>query len=125
MIRDQLLVSLGDTPGGAAVGSLGELCDLGKDAEAIAALELLCHYMPELGLDGGKWKVTTISRGAQILAAVENYAVSSGKKIFRLASALSAIPAHEHPTEDELTQALEMSHGRYQLLPNAMIRKNH
>jgi len=125
MIRDRLLVSLTDYPRGASTESLGGLCEFGRDAEVLAALELLCHYSPELGLDGGKWKVTGTSRAAQILAAVENYAVSSGKKIFRVASALSGVPAHEHPTEFELTRALEMSHGRYQLLPNAMIRRNH
>lgn len=125
MIRDQLLVCLDNIPGGVPINALAEQCDIGKDAEALAALELLCRYSPELGFDCGKWKAVKTSRGARILAAVENYAVSSGKKIFRLAPALSAIPADEHPTEDELTQALEMSHGRYELLPNAMIRKNH
>jgi hypothetical protein len=125
MNRDRLLVAFSDSPGGLPISSLGGLCDLGKDAESLAALELLCHYTPELDLESGKWKVVGIGRGAQILAAIENYAVSTGKKIFRLAAALSAIPAHEHPTEAELTQALEMSHGRYQLMPNAMIRKHH
>lgn len=125
MIRDRLISSLGDNTGGATINSLAEQCEVGKDAEALAALEMLCHFTPELGIDSDKWKVARVGRGAQILAAVENYAVSSGKKIFRLSAALSAVPAHEHPTEDELTQALEMSHGRYQLLPNAMIRKHH
>ena len=125
MIRDNIIASLAACPGGASIETLAAQCEMRKDCETLGALEVLCYYSPELGLEDRKWKVIMTSRATRILAAIENYAVSSGKRIFRVASALAVIPVHEHPTETELTQALEMAHGRYQLLPNAMIRRNH
>jgi hypothetical protein len=90
----------------------------------VYAAEVLLSYSPELVVDNGEWKLAKSGRTAAILAAIENYSVSTGRKIFRLSSALQAIPAHEHPTETELQQALAMSRGRYDLLPNAMIKRN-
>ena len=75
--------------------------------------------------DDGKWKIAQAGRSATILAEIENYSVSTGRKIFRLSSALGRIPIHEHPNEDELKQALDLSHGKYELLPNAMIKRNY
>jgi hypothetical protein len=63
-------------------------------------------------------------RAAQLLAAIENYADTSGRKIFRLAAALSSLPASEYPTEEELQNILASSNGRFALLPNAMIKRN-
>lgn len=123
MIRDRLLATLNDTPSGCSATLLAEQSGIGADAESIAAVELLCLFSPELVSEGNRWKLASSSRSSKILAAIENYATSTGKKIFRLSAALQAIPAHEHPTEDELAQALSASHGRFQLLPNAMIKR--
>jgi hypothetical protein len=124
MIRDRVLGFLADTQGGASASEIAEECGFRTDAETAAAFELLCHYAPELIKENDRWKVAKAGRSSQILAAIESYALSSGKKIFRLSTALASIPAHEHPAEEELKQALEMSHGRFQLLANAMIKKN-
>lgn len=123
MIRDRLLAVLSDSPSGCSGSLLAEQSGLGADVESIAAVELLCLYSPELVSDGSRWKLASSSRTSLILAAIENYAISSGKKIFRLSAALQTIPVHEHPTEDDLAQALSASHGRFRLLPNAMIKR--
>jgi hypothetical protein len=124
MIRDRLLTILNDTPSGCSATTLAEQSGVGTEPESVAAVEFLCLFSPELVSDGSRWKLATSSSSGKILAAIENYATSSGKKIFRLSAALQGLPAHEHPTEDELAQALSASHGRFQLLPNAMIKRN-
>ena len=124
MIRDILLTRLTELPGGVSLRVIGKMCDVRLDAETLSSVELLCNYLPELSSEGGKWRTGAIGRSSQLLVAIENYAMSSGRRIFRLSSALAAIPAHEHPTPEELKQALEMSHGKFEMLPNAMIRRN-
>lgn len=123
MIRDTIIAHLSETDG-ASVGSLLQSAGLPAEAESLAAVELLLHYSSDVVLDGDKWKVAQAGRSATILAAIRNYASSSGRKIFRLSSALAQIPAHEHPNEEELKAALDLSHGEFELLPNAMIKRN-
>lgn len=124
MIRDAILTTLAET-GGATIGGLLQHADVPADAESAAAMEMLLCYSSEVVFDEGKWKLAHAGRSALILAEIENYSVSTGRKIFRLSSALGRIPAHEHPNEDELKQALGLSHGKYELLPNAMIKRNY
>lgn len=122
MIRDDILSRLAEA-GGASTGSLLKHIDVPVDAESAAAVEMLACYSSEVVFDDGKWKLAQTGRSATILAEIENYSVSTGRKIFRLSSALERIPAHEHPNEDELKQALDLSHGKYELLANAMIKR--
>ena len=123
MMRSQILAALSGPAARHYTIALVEACDLPVDPENAAAVQLLIHYMPEIVRDGDRWTLARVGKSSKILSAIENYAVSSGRKVFRLSSALAGIPANEHPTEDELRQALELSHGRFELLPNAMIRK--
>jgi len=123
MIRDKLLSRLAETSGISIAGVL-QGSDIAVNAETTAAAELLLQYSPDVVFDDGKWKVAQAGRSATIFAAIHNYSVSSGRRIFRLSSALAQIPPHEHPNEDELKQALDLSHGEYELLPNAMIKRN-
>lgn len=124
MIRDAILTRLAET-GGATIGGLLQGADIPADAESAAAAEMLLCYSSEVVFDDGKWKLAQSGRSATILAEIENYSVSTGRKIFRLSSALGRIPAHEHPNEGELKQALDLSHGKYELLPNAMIKRTY
>ena len=124
MTRDLMLARLAEADAGTSLTSLLAAIDAPKDAETAYAAEVLLAYSPELLCNQGEWTVTKAGRTASILAAIENYSVSTGRKIFRLASALQHLPAHEHPTETELQQALAMSRGRFDLLPNAMIKRN-
>src|SRR5689334_18554841 len=98
MIRDQVLGVLSNSSDGASIKGIIEQCELSTDSETAAAIEIICHYIPEITRDGDKWKLAQAGRYSKILAAIENYALSSGKKIFRLSSALDVIPANEHPT---------------------------
>lgn len=124
MIRDTILGALSATKAGESPSTLVASCELPVEPEVSAALEVLLEYSPETIRDGDKWRLAQAGRTATILAAIENFSVSTGRKIFRLSSALRGIPPHEQPTEDELKQALGMSHGKYELLPNAMIKRN-
>ena len=124
MIRDQILSTLAETDGATIVGVL-QGTELPVNAETSAAAELLLHYSHDVVFDDGKWKVAEAGRSATILAEIKNYSVSTGRKIFRLSSALAKLPPHEHPNEDELKQALDLSHGEYELLPNAMIKRTY
>lgn len=123
MIRENLLSQLAELDG-ASIGRLLQGSDIAISTETMAAAELLVQYSSEVVLDDGKWKIAQAGKSATILAAINNYATSSGRKIFRLSSALTQIPPHEHPNEDELKQALDLSHGEFELLPNAMIKRN-
>jgi hypothetical protein len=124
MLRDDCLKILGQTPEGLSLQSLGTQLGSRKDPDFMAAIEILLTLSPETRKDNdNKWRLIGKSRSSELLAAIESYADITGKKIFRVSSALAALPPHEHPTEDELRQALESSHGRYELRPNAMIRR--
>ena len=124
MIRDLLLAHLAEADAGTSITSLLAAIDSPRDAETAYATEVLLGYSPELLFGNGEWTLTKVGRASTILAAIENYSVSTGRKIFRLSSALQTLPAHEHPTESELHQALATSRGRFDLLPNAMIKRN-
>ena len=124
MIRDAILTRLAEA-GGATIGGLLQGTDLYVDAESTAAAEMLLYYSSEVVFDDGKWKIAQAGRSMTILAEIENYSVSTGRTIFRLSSALGRIPIHEHPNEGDLKQALDLSHGKYELLPNAMIKRNY
>ena len=124
MIRDQFLARLGESHSGSSIIGLLRKVDQPADPETACAAQVLLSYSPEVVNDHGEWKLAKVGQTAAILAAIENYSVSTGRKIFRLSSALQTLPVHEHPTETELQQALAMSRGRFDLLPNAMIKRN-
>jgi hypothetical protein len=123
MIREKIIACLSESDG-ASTQSLLDCAELANDADSSAVVELILHYSSEVVFDDGRWKVSHSGKSAKILAAISNYATSSGRKIFRLSSALAQFPPHEHPNEHELNAALDLSHGEYELLPNAMIRRN-
>jgi hypothetical protein len=124
MLHGRLISALGQAPGGLTTTAIAERVDGPMDPLNLAAVEATLLLSPEVIREGDRWKLLVKGRSAQILAAIESCADSSGRKIFRLAAALSGLPAHDHPTEEELRAALESSNGRFALLPNAMIRRN-
>lgn len=123
MIRDKLVSCLTESDG-ASTAALIRRAEGRENVEMIAAAELLLHYSPDIVFDDGEWKVAQAGKSAKIMAAIRNYGTSTGRRIFRLSAALAQIPAHEHPNEEELKAALNLSHGEYELLPNAMIKRN-
>lgn len=124
MLHDRLLSTLSTAPGGLTIAALAERIDLEATAYKLAAMEAILLLSPEASREGDRWKLMVQGRAAQLLTAIENYADTSGKKIFRLAAALSSLSASEHPTEEELRDVLASSNGRFILLPNAMIKRN-
>jgi hypothetical protein len=124
MLHDRLLSALSAAPGGLTIAALAERIGLEATPSSLAVMEATLLYSSEISREGNRWKLMVKGRAAQLLSAIENYADTSGKKIFRLAAALSSLPASAHPTEEELRQVLDASSGRFVLLPNAMIKRN-
>lgn len=124
MIRDQLIAKLETNPKGLTTSALAQQLDLPYGPDTLCALEALLTFCGEVGLEGHKWKVIKRGRKNKILNAIESYANSSGKKIFKLSAALSGLPINEYPTEDELREMFDASNGQFQLLRNAMIKRN-
>jgi hypothetical protein len=124
MIRDQLLFALDRTPGGFSTEALAGKVGIDSSPATLATLDALLMLSSETIREGDHWRLIGKSRTAKILSAIESYAITTGKKIFRLSSALEGLPAHEHPTEEELLRTVQSSNGRYQLLRNAMIKRN-
>lgn len=123
MIRDNIISKLDKNPNGLTVSALLDQLNLKKDPETYCACEALLLLSAEVDCEGQNWKIFKKERKNKIMAAIEAYADSSGKKIFRVSAALSGLPVHEHPTEDELKTILDKSNGRFQLLRNAMIKR--
>jgi hypothetical protein len=124
MLHERLLSILAAAPGGLTTRAIAERLDVQATAYSVTAMEAILLFTPEVSREGDRWKLMVKGRATQLLAAIESYADASGKKIFRLAAALSSIPASEFPTEEELRDVLESSNGRFSLLPNAMIKRN-
>lgn len=122
MIRDQLFANLGASTKGLPLDQLSsQFCS--KDEYSLSAIEALLLLSPEVGSDGANWILRKKGRTSSILSAIEAYADSTGKKIFRASAALANLPPEEQPTEDELISALTASHGSFELLPNLMIKR--
>ena len=124
MIRDRILTILEGNSGVLTASGLAQQLELSPDPSKLNAIEALLLFINEVGLEGNRWKIVRRSRRRNILSAIEAYANASGKKIFRLSAALSEIPVNEHPTEDELKDILDGTNGAFQLLRNAMIKRN-
>jgi hypothetical protein len=91
---------------------------------AAAAVEAVLVLSPETQRVEARWRVGLKGKSSRILAAIEAYSSSTGKKIFRASSALGSLATDEHPTAEELREILGSSGGRFSLLPNEMIRRN-
>jgi hypothetical protein len=124
VLRDQIIAILTQEQAELSTSKLCEKLGHPCSAEDFEVVEALLMFSPEIQKAGGSWKLVKKGRTARILTAIENYADATGRKIFRLSAALADLPPHEHPTEEELRHALEASHGRFQILPNAMIKRN-
>lgn len=125
MLRERILDVLSEESSGISLEAIAEKINYPGDASSLGTIEIFLMLSPEVTREGLKWKVAgQKSRSSRLLAAIESYADSTGKKIFRLSHALTNIPVHEHPTEEELNQILSATNGRYQLMKNAMIKRN-
>ena len=104
-----------------------DICQAGFDSvnpEVVASCELLCLYADELALVDGKLQLLKKDRASAILTELTNFCEASGKRIFRVSAALERLAAHEHPTEDELKRAVDLSNGKFSLLKNSMVKRN-
>ena len=108
---------------GLSTRHLVEILREGDSPDSLGAVELLCVLSPDFRAADGTWRATTrAGKAAAVLIALENYVAATGKRIFRSASAMDGLPAEILPTKEELTQIVESSGGRFELLPNHMIK---
>lgn len=124
MLRDEMMAVLREFPTGLSTsGMLGRL-NMDLHSKSAAVVEALLLLAPEVSSVQGTWRLAKKGRDGTILDAIEIYAVDTGRRIFRASAALERIPLHERPSEEELRRTIEQSGGRYELLPNQMIRRN-
>lgn len=124
MIRDRLLFELQAAPSGMSLPSLLSTMKIDSGAPNSAAVEAILLLSPDIYFAESRWRASLKGKAARILGAIEGYASSTGKKVFRASSALSSLAVDEHPTADELRDVLDSCGGRFTLLPNEMIRRN-
>jgi hypothetical protein len=124
MIRDRILSELQTSPSGMSLPSLLSTMKIDGGTPNAAAVEAILLLLPDIYFAESRWRTSLKGKVARILSAIEAYASSTGKRIFRAGPALSSLAVDEHPTEDELREVLASSGGRFTLLPNEMIRRN-
>jgi len=124
MMRERLLKELQTSPTGLDLASLLSRLKIDGGTSACAAVEAVLLLSPEVYLSESRWRMGSKGKAGRILSAIEAYAGSTGKRIFRASAALSALSLDEHPTADELRGVLDSSGGRFTLLPNDMIKRN-
>jgi hypothetical protein len=123
-VRDDVISALRQSPAGLTTNALFAKVGIDPQGADAAVAEAVLLLSAEITCSDGRWRLADGGRVGRVLAAVDSYVAATGKKIFRAAAALESLPPHEHPTQDELQQALAASGGRYELLPNLMIRRN-
>ena len=125
MLRERILTLLRDTPPGLPTATLLERLDLeNPQGGTDAVVEALLLLSPEVSASADGWRLAKRDRAGQIIDCIDVYSAETGRRIFRAASALERMPLYERPTVEELQKAMEQSSGRYELLPNEMIRRN-
>jgi hypothetical protein len=124
VLRDDLLAHLRDAPSGLSTAAVLGKINIEVHGADAAVVEALLMLSPEVTQAQASWRLEKKGRVGMILDAIDLYAVSTGKRIFRAGAALESVPLHERPSHEELKQIIEQSSGRYELLPNQMIRRN-
>jgi hypothetical protein len=123
MIRDELLRRICTIPEGVPPSGLQDRTGLNSDSEDCALIEALLLLSPEVRYEGGVWRPVSGNRAFRVLAEIRRYSAATGKRIFRLSSALAELPPQEHPTEEELKVILAATEPEFELLPNAMVKR--
>ena len=123
MIREDIIARVNAAADGLSKEDLRDCIGLNSGPEELAVVEALLLLSPDVSQHGGLWRPVSGNRTVRILAEIKRYSNATGKRIFRVASALASLPAHEHPTEEELRTILETTNAEFELLPNAMLKR--
>jgi hypothetical protein len=123
--REDLLGVLRTAPGGMSLAAILPQMRIDPHSPEASAVEVLLFLSPEVRLIEGRWRVVERGRGDRVIAAIEAYSSSTGKRVFRATSALEALPLNDQPTIEELADLLGTTSGKYALLPNAIIKRNY
>jgi len=109
--------------GGLSTRDLAGLLTEDDSPELLGAVELLCVLSPSFRTVDGTWRTTTrAGKEVAVLTAFEAYVTATAKRIFRSDSAMAGLAEELLPTEEELVQIVGSTDGRFELLPNHMIK---
>lgn len=123
MKRDQLIQLISASPAPVTTIAAASAIGLSATAEALAAVDLLLTFSPEVNTFADGWLASTDTRERRILGALRAYVEEHPeKRIFRGAAALGHLPPEDQMTEQELKNLLSRT-GEFQLLANAMIKR--
>ena len=122
--RDKSKRALDRAPAGLSTVHLSEVLMEGDSPDALGAVELLCVLSPDFRCEAETWRTIQVGKAVAVLVALENHAAATGRRIFRSVSAIEGLPDDALPTLEELNQIVESSGGRFEMLPNQMIKFN-
>jgi len=124
MKRDGILEAFRGASSGISVNEILSRLRIDPFSAEGCAVEALLFFLPEIRYVDGRWRIVEPARADRILTAIESYASTTGRKVFRAAAALESLPLKDQPTIEELAGLLQSAGGAYSLLPNAMIKRN-
>jgi len=123
MRRDALIQHIGASATPVQTCDLPPVLHLPHTTEVQAAVEILLTLSPEVSALQDGWVISADSRERKVIGALRAYAEAHpGKRIFRASAALGDLPPEDQMTDEQLKTTLART-GEFQLLPNAMIKR--
>ncbi len=119
---DRIKAALSNARVVVSTRQLGEVLDEPLNAERLGAIELLCVLHPTVLRSEGGWRTSQMGKTSSVILALENFAASTGKRIFRASSALEGLAADILPTQTELEEVIRNEGRKFEMLPNGMIK---
>jgi hypothetical protein len=119
---DRIRAALVNARTAVSTRHLSELLEEPLTGERLGAIELLCALNSTVSRSEGGWRASQMGKSSSVILALENFAASSGKRIFRASSALEGLTADVLPTQTELEELLKHGGSKFEMLPNGMIK---
>ena len=119
---ERIKAALTDARSVVSTRHLAEVLDEPSNAERLGAIELLCALNPSVSHSAGGWRSSQMGKASSVILALENFAASTGKRIFRASSALEGLAADVLPTQAEFEEVIRNEGNKFEMLPNGMIK---
>jgi hypothetical protein len=119
---ERIKAALTDARSVVSTRHLAEVLDEPSNAERLGAIELLCALNPSVSHSGGGWRSSQMGKASSVILALENFAASTGKRIFRASSALEGLAADLLPTQAEFEEVIRNEGNKFEMMPNGMIK---
>ena len=122
-LHEKIQNVLSTRPNGVSSREIAQTAGSLTDVANIAIIEAHLLIDRHCRCQNDKWWGAGATKMQRVMETIADYAGSSGKRIFRLSTALKDLPIVCQPTEEELQQTLAQPGSAFKLLPNAMIKK--